>query len=71
MERVKQLLETGFPINVKDNFGWTPLHESINDDPASFAIMKVKKLIVLTTNANTFNFVLNSSIFFEQLFLFF
>jgi hypothetical protein len=43
MERVKQLLETGFPINVKDNFGWTPLHESINDDPASFAIMKVKK----------------------------
>ena len=42
MERVRQLLESGYPINVKDNFGWTPLHESINDDPASFAIMKVK-----------------------------
>ena len=42
LDRVKQLLDGGFSVNVKDNFGWTPLHESLNDDPRSIKIMKVR-----------------------------
>jgi ankyrin repeat protein len=41
MERVKELIDSGFDVNTRDYFGWTPLHESINDDPSSFAILKV------------------------------
>ncbi|OAF67382.1 hypothetical protein A3Q56_04894, partial [Intoshia linei] len=41
--RVKSLVESGHPVNVKDHNGWTPLHEAANFDYVEIAKYLIEK----------------------------
>lgn len=42
IDEVKTLLAAGHPVNVRDNLGWTPLHESANFGHLEIAKMLIK-----------------------------